>query len=309
VAGNSKKAVIAALVANGGIALAKFVGFGFTRSSSMLAESVHSVADTGNQALLLFGGQQAEKEATERHPFGYGRERYFWSFVVAIVLFALGALFALYEGEEKIRSPHEPESPGWAFAVLSIAIVMETFSFRTALLEGKRIRAVNGEAGGWLEFIRRSKEPEIAVVLLEDFGAIIGLVLAFLGVTLAVTVDPIWDGIGTLAIGFLLAVLSVVLMVEMKSLLIGESASPADADVIREVLLAGEDVDRVIHMRTMHLGPEELLVAAKVQFRKDFTAAELVVAIDEAEDRVRSTLSKVGPIYLEPDFYSLPTRV
>jgi len=147
------------------------------------------------------------------------------------------------------------------------------------------------------------------VVLLEDFGAIIGLVLAFLGVTLAVTVDPIWDGIGTLAIGFLLAVLSVVLMVEMKSLLIGESASPADADVIREALLAGENVDRVIHMRTMHLGPEELLVAAKVQFWKDFTAAELVVAIDEAEDRVRSTLSKVGPIYLEPDFYSLPTRV
>lgn len=299
-AGGSKRAIVAALFANLGIAIAKFVGFLITGSASMLAESVHSGADTSNQALLLWGGRQAERTATPEHPFGFGRERFFWSFVVALVLFSLGSLFAIYEGIEKIRHPHELDSLAWAIGILILAIVLESYSFRTAVVESNRVR---GDAS-WSQFIRRSRTPELPVVLLEDLGALIGLVLALTAVVLAsLTDDPVWDGIGTLSIGILLGLIAVTLAVEMKSLLIGESAVPDQVDQIRAAMESGDDVDRLIHMRTQHIGPEELLVAAKVSFRRGLTTSQLADAIDAAEARARAAVPIARMIYLEPDLY------
>ena len=263
--GHGTKAVIAALAANAGIAVAKFVGFVITGSASMLAESIHSVADSGNQGLLLLGGRRAQREADAAHPFGYGRERYFWAFIVALVLFSLGGAFAIFEGVEKMRHPHEVESPGVAIGILLFAVVLETFSFRTAIVESNKVR----RDASWWQFIRRSKNPELPVVLLEDFGAEVGLAIALSALTATlVTGDAIWDGIGTLTIGLLLASIAVLLASEMKSLLMGETASPEMEARIRTAIEADESVDRLIHMRTQHLGPDELLVGAKVSFRR-----------------------------------------
>jgi cation diffusion facilitator family transporter len=294
------KAILAALAANLGIAVIKFVAFLFTGSSSMLAESVHSVADSGNQALLIFGRNRSDRASTADHPFGYGRERYFYAFVVAVVLFTVGALFSLYEGYEKVVEPHPVESPIWAFVVLIAAIGMEGFSFRTAIGESNQVRG----RLGWFTFIRRAKSPELPVVLLEDFAALIGLVFALFGISMAViTGDGAWDGIGTLAIGVLLAFVAVTLAIEMKSLLIGESASD---DVVRKIVAAIEDgpeVDRVIHIRTMHLGPEELLVGAKIAVNHDETASEVADGIDAAEKRLREAVPIARVVFLEPDLY------
>ncbi len=231
--GGSTRAILAALAANAGIAVAKFVGYLITHSSSMLAEAVHSVADTSNQALLLFGQRQSNKEADTLHPFGYGRSRFFYSFVVALVLFSLGSIFALYEGYEKIVHPHALNSPAVAIVILLVAVGLESYSFRTAMVES---RPLKGNASWW-RFIRNSRNPELPVVLLEDTGALIGLLFALLGVGLTViTGNPVWDGIGTVAIGVLLGVIAVILMVEMKSLLIGEGATPAEDAAIRRGL-------------------------------------------------------------------------
>ncbi|MBP2706032.1 cation transporter [Microbispora sp. RL4-1S] len=299
-AGGGTKAIIAALGANLAIAVAKFVAFLFTGSSSMLAESVHSVADSGNQALLIVGGKRAERRSTRKHPFGYGRERYFYAFVVAVVLFTIGALFSLYEGWHKIADPHPVESPVWAFGVLVFAIVAEGFSFRTAIRES---RALKGDHS-WVSFIRRAKAPELPVVLLEDFGALLGLIFALFGVSMSVvTGDGIWDGIGTMMIGALLAVIAVILATETKSLLIGESAAPEIEEQICAALESAPEVSRVIHLRTLHLGPEELLVAAKIAVQHDDTAGEVARGIDEAERRVREAVPIARVIYLEPDLY------
>jgi cation diffusion facilitator family transporter len=297
--GGSRSAVIAALLANGSISVMKFVGWFFTGSTAMLAEGVHSVADTGNQALLLLGSSRAQRKESELHPFGYGRERYFWAFVVAIVLFALGGLFALYEGIEKIAHPHPLESPGWAIGILIGAIVLELLSFRTAIRVAQPMR----RGRSWVEFVRRSKDPDIAVVLLEDLGAMLGLVVALVGVLLALFVHPLFDGIGTLAIGVLLFAIAVVLMIEMKSLLIGEGAEPEDRRAIEEALVAAPEVRRVIHYRTMHLGPEEILLAAKVELAETLSFAAIAEAIDAAEARVRAAVPAVDLIYLEPDLH------
>ncbi len=292
------KAIIAALVANAGIAIAKFVGFLITGSSSMLAESVHSVADTSNQGLLLYGGKRSRRNATPEHPFGFGRERYFWSFIVALVLFTLGSAFAIYEGIEKIRHPHVIDSLGVAVGILLLGIVLEGYSFGTAIKIG---RTMKGEAGWW-EFIRRSRSPEVPVVLLEDAGAMIGLVLALTGVGLSeVTGDPVWDGIGTLCIGLLLGLIAIVLAVEMKSLLIGESATVRDQAAIRAAIESHESVDALIHMRTQHLGPDELLVGAKLDFGDTMTVEELALAVDEVESAIRAAVPVARVIYLEPD--------
>ncbi len=299
-AGGGTKAIIAALAANLAIAVSKFVAFVFTGSSSMLAESVHSVADSGNQALLLLGGKRAERSSTRAHPFGYGRERYFYAFVVAVVLFTIGAAFSLYEGWHKISDPHPVESPQWAFGVLIFAIIAESFSFRTAIAESRQIKGDHS----WVSFVRRAKAPELPVVLLEDLGALLGLVFALFGVTMAVvTGDGIWDGIGTVMIGVLLAVIAVILAMETKSLLIGESATPEVEDQICAALEGTPEVTKVIHLRTLHLGPEELLVAAKIAVDHDDTAAEVARGIDEAEQRIRSAVPMARVIYLEPDLY------
>jgi len=295
------KAIVAALVANLGIAVTKFVAFLLTASSSMLAESIHSVADSGNQGLLLLGGKRAKRDATAEHPFGYGRERYVYAFIVAIVLFSLGGLFALYEAYHKWQDPHPIENWQWVpVVVLVAAIVMESYSFRTAIVESNRVR---GERS-WAEFVRTAKAPELPVVLLEDLGALLGLVFALIGVSLTLaTDDGRWDAAGTAMIGVLLVIIAVVLAVEMKSLLLGEAATPAAVQRIREALVGdgGQGVTEVIHMRTMHLGPEELLVAAKIAVPANAQAVEVADAIDAAEARVREVEPVARMIYLEPD--------
>lgn len=298
--GHGTKAVLAALVANAAIAIAKFVGFAVTGSSSMLAESVHSVADSGNQGLLLLGGRRAKKAADEEHPFGYARERYFWGFAVALVLFSLGSLFAIYEGLHKLDHPEPVESPEWALGILGFAIVAEAFSFRTAIREAKKVKRNES----WWGFIRRAKSPELPVVLLEDLGAMVGLVLAFGGVTTAVvTEDGRWDAYGTLSIGVLLGIIAIILVIEMKGLLIGESASRRDVEAMRGAIEIEPAVMRIIHFRTQHLGPDELLVGAKVEFQHELTVVEVAQAIDRIERNIRSNVPAGRVIYIEPDVH------
>jgi cation diffusion facilitator family transporter len=303
-AGGGTRAIIAALVANAGIAIAKFVGFLITGSSSMLAESVHSVADTSNQGLLLLGGRRAKRAATAEHPFGYGRDRYFYSFVVALLLFSLGSVFALYEGIHKLES-HEPlVSPLVAVGILVVAIGLETYSFRTAIVESRPLKG----NGTWWQFIRQSKVPELPVVLLEDLGALVGLVLALLGVGLSVlTGDAIFDAFGTIAIGILLGVIAIILIIEMKSLLIGEGVTPPVLSKINSALIDGE-VQKVIHVRTQYIGPEELLVAAKIELTRGIPVEEVARAIDAAEARVREAVPDARLIYLEPDLERASAR-
>ncbi len=303
-ASGGTKAIVAALGANLAIAAAKFVAFAFSGSSSMLAEGVHSLADSGNQGLLLLGGKKAKREATPEHPFGYGRERYIYGFLVSIVLFTIGGVFALYEGYEKIKHPHDVEHWYWPVGVLIFAIIAEGFSFRTAINESNEIR---GKLS-WPQFVRRAKAPELPVVLLEDFGALIGLVLALGGVGLALlTGDGVWDGIGTLCIGVLLVLIALVLAAETKSLLLGEAADATEVTKIREAVVDGETVTGLIHMRTLHLGPEELLVAAKIAVQHDDTAVEVARAIDAAEARIREAVPIARVIYLEPDILRTST--
>ncbi|MEN3310299.1 MAG: hypothetical protein V7603_6501 [Micromonosporaceae bacterium] len=298
-AGGGSRAVVAALGANLGIALTKFVAFALTGSSSMLAEAIHSVADSGNQVLLLVGGARARRRATPRHPFGYGRERYVYAFIVSVVLFSVGGLFAVYEGIHKIQHAEAIESWHWVpVLVLGIAIVLESFSFRTAITETNLVRG----SASWTQFIRRARAPELPVVLLEDFAALIGLVLALIGVGLTlITGNGIFDGLGTLAIGILLVLVAAVLAVETKSLLIGESATADQVAAIEEALADGGPVERVIHLRTLHLGPEELLVAAKIAVPATASAVEVAATIDAAEERVRAAVPIANLIYLEPD--------
>jgi cation diffusion facilitator family transporter len=266
----------------------------------MLAESIHSVADTGNQALLLLGGRRARKEPTELYPFGYGRERYFWSFVVALVLFSLGSLFAIYEGIHKLEHPEPLESPMVAYVILGVAILLETFSLRTAIIESQEAKG----AMSWGTFLRRAKSPELPVVLLEDIGAQCGLFIALGAITVSeVTDNPRWDGYGTLAIGALLGVIATFLAIEMKSLLIGESADPVVHELIVEAIEADDDVRRLIHLRTQHLGPEELLIAGKVEFPDHLSGADLAGAVNRIETSIRGVVPIASVIYLEPDIH------
>ena len=295
----SKKAIIAAFFANLGIAIAKFIGYLITQSAGMLAESVHSFADTGNQGLLLLGGNRAKRDATPEHPFGYGRERYFWSFAVALVLFSMGGLFALYEGINKFRHPHEIESIWVAVAILVFGLLIEGYSLRTAVKEANHAR---GDGVSWWSFIRNSKQPELPVVLLEDTGAEIGLLLALGGVIMAkVTGDGRWDAVGSMSIGILLILIAIVLIIEMKGLLIGESATPQDRADIVSAIEASEHVDHLIHIRTQHIGPDEILVAAKVEYDSDLTFDELSQMIDVTEANIRQAVPAARMIYVEPD--------
>ena len=296
---------MAALAANAGIAIAKFVGFLITGSSAMLAESVHSIADTSNQGLLLVGQREARKEADTLHPFGYGRSRYFYSFVVALVLFTLGSAFALYEGYRKIIHRTGITSPAVAVAILAVAVALEAFSFRTVFVESRPLKG----SDSWWRFVRNSRNPELPVVLLEDTGALIGLMFALVGVGLTVvTGDPIWDGIGTICIGLLLGVIAVILIVEMHSLLIGEGATGEQTRAIRSALEDTPHVERLIHLRTQYLGPEELLVGAKIALAADVELATVAAVIDDAEARIRAVVPEARVIYLEPDLDRALTR-
>jgi cation diffusion facilitator family transporter len=294
------RAIVAALLANVGIAIIKFVAFLFSGSSSMLAESVHSLADTGNQALLLLGGRKSRKQADEAHPFGYGRERFVFAFVVSIILFSVGGVFSIWEGIQKLSAPHPLDNPWVPVVVLLLSIVLEAFSFRTAIRESRHSRGKESLPA----FIRHAKAPELPIVILEDFAALVGLTLAFLGVGLTIiTHNGIFDGIGTVCIGALLVGVAIVLGVETKSLLVGEGASPADLGKIRDAINAHPEVEALIHIRTLYLGPDELLVGAKIAFAAKKTLVDVAAAIDAVEASIREAVPIARVIYLEPDVY------
>ncbi len=300
------KAIVAALSANLGIAAAKFVGFLISGASSMLAEAVHSLADSGNQILLLVGGKRAKRAATPDHPFGFGRERYVYAFMVSIILFSVGGVFAIYEGLHKLQHPEEVERAWLPITILLVSICLESYSLRTALHESAEHR----RGISIMKFIRRAKAPELPVVLLEDMAALIGLVLALLGVVIAViTGNGVWDGVGTVAIGVLLVLVAIVLGIEVKSLLVGEGASAEDATAITRAALAGDDIERIIHMKTLYLGPDELMVGMKVAVPATDSAREVAGAIDAVEQRVRAAVPTAKVIYIEPDIYrdTVPT--
>src|SRR5680860_26510 len=305
-ASGGNKAIAAALLANLGIAITKFVAWAISGSSSMLAEAVHSMADSGNQLLLLLGGRMAKKDASAAHPFGYGRERYVYAFVVSIVLFSIGGVFSLYEGIDKLQHPHPLEVPWLPLVVLLVAMGLEGFSLRTAIRESNKIRG----SQTWVQFVRRAKAPELPVVLLEDVAALAGLVFAFLGVSLTIlTDDPIWDAVGTLAIGVLLVLVAIILGVETKSLLVGAGAGKTDAADIERAILAGPETRRIIHMKTLYLGPDELMVAAKLAFDSGIRFSEVAININAIEARIREAVPIARTIYLEPDVYLDPNLV
>lgn len=302
--GGGNKAILAALGANLGIAASKFVAFGFTGSSSLLAEGVHSTADSANQVLLLVGGRKSTRPATAAHPFGYGRYRYLYAFLVAIVIFLLGGVFAVYEGFHKVRHPEHIESPVWAFAVLGVSVVLESFSLRTAVHESAHSRGDQS----WPQFIRHARAPELIVVVLEDFGALVGLAFALIGVTLAVSTDNgVWDGVGTLAIGSLLIAVGIVLFTQTSQMLLGEGATPDQTRSIEAALTAQDGIHRVVHLRTTHLSPDHLLIAAKIAFDADARLGDVAATIDAAEERVRAAIDLECVIYLEPDVDRAPT--
>jgi cation diffusion facilitator family transporter len=297
-ASGGKKAILAALGANLGIAIIKFIGFVLTGASSMLSEAIHSVADTGNQALLLLGRRQADKDTDDLHQFGYGRERFFWAFVVAVVLFALGSVFSLYEGIHKIQHPEEITSPQIAFVILIFSMLLEGYSLRTAVIESNHLRGKDS----WWGFIRHSRVPELPVVLLEDFGAMTGLAVALVAVGISVaTGNGVYDGIGSVIIGLILGVIAVILSIEMKSLLIGEPALAEDREKLRKAMASSAGVVRVIHERTEYIGAEQVLLAAKVEFDASLSMAELAEAINILEANVRAAVPVITLIYIEPD--------
>lgn len=298
--GESTGAILAAFLANMGIAVAKFIGFLITASSSMLAESIHSVADSSNQGLLFLGGKRAEREPTELHPFGFARSRYFWSFIVAVVLFSVGGLFSLYEGIHKVQHPEEINSPIVAYAIFGFAIVFEAFALRTAV---KHANPVRGRRS-WFEFIKTARSPELPVLLLEDSAALAGLSFALTGVALAeITGNPVFDGIGTIMIGVILVGVAIVLALEMSSLLLGESARPEVRERIRDEVTGHPKVNRIIDLNTQHFGPEDLLVVLKVEFDRVLDVPELARTIDEVEARIREAVPIAKRLYIEPDLY------
>ena len=291
------RTIVTALIANFTIAIAKFFGFVITSSSAMLAEAVHSLADTSNQALLLLGKKRSKKSPSAERPFGFGRERFFWAFVVSLVLFSLGSIYAVYEGIEKIRHPHEIESLWWALAILLFAMAMEAYAFQTAVKESRLYKGDHS----WKSFIRRSRIPELPVVLLEDFGALMGLVFAFVCVLIAdVTGNAVWDGIGTLSIGILLGLIAIILAIETKSLLIGEGALPEQSMRIENAIISSPEVSSLIDMRTEYLGPETLLVAAKIEFSGETSPSDISADVDTIENRIREVEPLAKIIYLEP---------
>jgi cation diffusion facilitator family transporter len=294
------RAIVAALLANVGIAVIKFAAFLFSGSRAMLAESVHSLADTGNQALLLLGGRRSRKQADEAHPFGYGRERFVFAFVVSIILFSVGGVFSIWEGVQKLQAPHPLENPWIPVIVLLLSIALEAFSFRTAIRESRHVRGTESLP----VFIRRAKAPELPIVILEDFAALVGLTLAFFGVGLTIiTGNGVFDGISTLCIGVLLVGVALVLGIETKSLLVGEGASNADLTSIRDAINAHPDVEALIHIKTLYLGPDELLVGAKVAFSARKKLVDVATAIDAVEASIREVVPIARVIYLEPDVY------
>ncbi len=306
-------AVVAAMSANLAIAVTKFIAWLLTGASSMLAESIHSLADTTNQVLLLGGGRDATQHADAEHPFGYGAARYVNAFLVAVILFSLGGMFALYEAYHKwhqARLGVEDEllSSRWWWVpllVLVLAAIAEATSLRTAVRESRPSRG----RMPWSRFVRAAKAPELPVVLLEDSAALVGIVFALFGVGMTLlTRNPVFDVAGTALIGLLLIAVAITLGIETRSLLIGEAASPEAQERIREALSGTSGVERIIHMKTLHVGPDEVLLAAKISVEPTESARRVAEIIDAAEARIRAAEHRVTSLYLEPDIYRADYR-
>ena len=296
-ASGSHRVVVAALLANIAIAIVKGAVAVVTRSSAMLAEACHSLADTANQGFLLVGVRLSRRPPDEKHPFGYATETYFWAFIVALCLFAVGAAFSIYEGVHKmIGSAEQVRNPMWAFAVLGVSFALELYSFSVARREFRTIRAGRTVR----EAVADARDPVVLTVLFEDSAALVGLALAGGGVALSVvTGDPRWDGLASILVGAVLGVVAFVLARESKDLLIGESLPQADRVRARAIVAATPGVREVIHLRTMHLGPTEALAAVKVRFADGLTTRDIETATDEIERRLRAELPVLARIYVE----------
>lgn len=296
--GQKLGALVAAFLANVGIAISKFIAFIVTGSASMLAEAIHSMADSSNQVLLYFGGREAKKSPTKEHPFGFGRAHFLYAFLVSIILFSLGGAFAIYEGIHKIIRPEMIESPVIAYVVLGIAVLLEGFALKTALHEA---RSFKPESQDWWQFLRRTKSVNHIVLALEDSTALIGLSVAAIGITLTLTTgNPVWDGVASLVIGLLLATVALVLYREIRSLLIGESVSPRIGREMREIILGVEGVDKILDLKTIYTGPTEMLVTMEIEVSKNKTAKSIDSMVHEIEYGIRSTFSAAKLIYIEP---------
>ncbi|MDB6056991.1 MAG: Cation efflux protein [Verrucomicrobiales bacterium] len=292
--------VYAAIACNLGIAATKFIAAFFSGSSAMLSEGIHSVVDTGNEVLLLIGVHRSKKPADELHPFGYGMEVYFWSLMVAVLLFGLGGGLSIYEGIARLRNPRPLESAMWSYIVLVGAFVIECVSWVIAAKELRKGPAKNMSL--W-RVIRTSKDSTVFLVLVEDSAALIGLTIAILGVFLSHHFGQVWDAIASIAIGIVLAGVGTFLMFECKGLLAGESAHPEVVSRICEVALTDAAVEQVQRPLTMHLGPDEILLAMSVQFRRGISGEDVIEAIARVESQIRTAEPRIKHVFIEADSF------
>jgi cation diffusion facilitator family transporter len=291
------RAIVAAITANVGLAAAKLIGFALTGSASMLAEACHSIADTSNQGLLLIGRARSRRQESPHHPFGYGAERFFWAFLVSVLLLVGGAFVAIFKGVRSVIDPQPVEHLPWALGILGVALLLDGTSLLIATRSAPRRRRE-----GWLAYIRRTKHPEVPVILLEDTTSVTGVLVALLALGLtAVTGNPVWDGVGSIVIGLLLTAMALILARETQSLLIGEAALPETEAKVRAAMLEDEAVDDLVYLRTLHLGPDELFVEAKVRMDPDLRVRDVALAIDRIENRVRRRAPQARIISIEPD--------
>ncbi len=292
----SKKVIYAALFGNGAIAVTKFIAASITGSSAMLSEAIHSVVDTGNQGLLLYGIRRAKRPADPQHPFGYSMELYFWTFVVAILIFAVGAGISAYEGIIKLMNPHPVTSPHINYIVLGLAMVFEAVAWWIAFREFRRTKG----SLGYLAAVRRSKDPTVFTVLFEDSAAMLGLIAAFLGIALGQALDmPELDGVASIIIGVILALTAALLAYESKGLLIGEGADPQVVAGVREIVQTKQGIERVNELLTMHLGPQDVLLTLSLDFDDRLSAGDVEIAITELEDLIKSAFPQISRVFIE----------
>ena len=295
-------AVLGALFANGVIAILKFIGAVITGSSGMMAEAFHSVADTTNQVFLLLGLRFYKRPASEKHPFGYGKERFFWSFIAAIFIFGVGATYAIYEGIDKLRHPHPPVNLKWAFLILGISFLLEAGSIGLAIYQ--EVKEAHHEGLSFMQYLRESKDPTAKTVLFEDSAALIGIVIAFTGLLLTQyqvggEVGAYWDGLASILIGVVLAVVAFVLARASRGLLLGEAANAKVVAAIKGAIESHPNCERVVELLTMHLAPKQILINAHVRLRQDLTTGDVVKSIEEVEERIKRAEPKVEMIFLE----------
>ncbi len=295
-------AVLGALIANGLITILKFIGALLTGSAGLMAETLHSLADTTNQVFLLLGLRFYKKPASEKHPFGYGKERFFWSFIAAIFIFGVGATYAVYEGIQKILHPHEPENLFWAYSILGVSFILEAISIGLALWQ--EMNEARHEKLTFFEYLKESKDPTAKTVIFEDSAALIGIVLAAAGLRLGELKIPpghgeYWDGMASVSIGIVLAIVAFVLARSARGLLLGEAATNKCVEAIRSAITSHPNVVQVVELLTMHLAPKQILVNANVNLKDELATAQIVETVHEIEEAIRKAEPKVDKIFLE----------